>query len=124
MLDFADGSWSPLRRNGRSEATLNRAANGRRRFGDRFVMPFYGSGSGLTGRSLDRPIGTITTLARWAPVDGERMRMLTTAENREGMGFPAGYRLPSTQRLALQLLGNAVSPPVARDILLELRRAA
>lgn len=50
------------------------------RFGERFVMSYYGFGSDLTGRSLDRPIGTITTLDRWAVVDGDRMRMITANE--------------------------------------------
>lgn len=87
-------------------------------------MPYYGSGSGLTGRSLDRPIGTITTRARWALVDGDRMRMLTTAENRAGMGFPDDYLLPDNHALALHLLGNANPPPLAAYAIDAIRKAA
>jgi DNA (cytosine-5)-methyltransferase 1 len=99
-------------------------AAGRAKFGRRFVMPYYGSGSGLTGRSITRPLGTITTVDRWALVDGDSMRMLTAAENRGAMGFPDDYRLPAQHRAAVHMLGNAVCPPVARDVIAALRAAA
>jgi DNA (cytosine-5)-methyltransferase 1 len=124
VIDFGAGSWAPIERPGRSTKTLARVRAGRRQHGDRFVMPYYGSGSGLTGRSLDRPIGTITTRARWALVDGDRMRMLTTAESCAGMGFPADYRLPSNQALALHMLGNANPPPLAAYAIDAIRKAA
>jgi len=117
VLRWDAGAWSPVERPGRAPATLARIESGRARFGRRFVIPYYGSGSGLTGRSLDRPIGTITTIARWAVVDGDRMRMLTVDETRAAMGFPEGYHLPRQQRAAIQMLGNAVPPPLARDVL-------
>jgi DNA (cytosine-5)-methyltransferase 1 len=51
-----------------------------------------------------------------ALVDGERMRMLTTAEYRRGMGFPEDYRLPDSKSDAVRMLGNAVPPPLAREV--------
>ena len=124
FIDFGSDGWSLIEKPGRSSATLRRVANGRSQFGDRFIMPYYGNGSGLTGRSLDRPIGTITTRDRWAVVDGDRMRMLNRFECRDAMSFPADYKLPNNHRLAVHLLGNAVCPvPVAR-IISELRNAA
>lgn len=114
IIDFKSGSWSRVHKAGRAEATIQRWENGRREFGRRFVMPYYGSGSGLTGRSIDRPLGTVTTRDRWAVVDGERMRMMTVGEYRLAMGFPADYQLPATRSIAIHLLGNAVAPPVAR----------
>lgn len=124
IIDFDAPNWSPVEKPGRSEATLRRIANGRRAHGDRFVMPYYGSGSGTTGRSLKRPLGTITTLDRWAVVDGDRMRMLSANECRAAMGFPSDYVLPAQHRTAVHLLGNAVCPPVARDIIQAIREAA
>lgn len=124
VIDFDRGGWAAVDRPGRSPRTLLRVASGRQRFGDRFVMPYYGSGSGTTGRSLDRPLGTVTTRARWAVVAGDRMRMLLADEGRQAMGFRAGYRLPRSEALAWHLLGNAVSPPVAADILQALKAAA
>jgi DNA (cytosine-5)-methyltransferase 1 len=124
FVDFGAGRWSPVNKAGRSLATLHRIENGRRRFGPRFLAPYYGSGSGETGRSLDRPIGTITTRDRWAVIDGDRMRMLMTSEARAAMGFPSGYLLPERHKDAMHMLGNAVVPAVARDVINALREAA
>ncbi|WP_182343297.1 DNA cytosine methyltransferase [Comamonas koreensis] len=120
FVDFGAGSWSAIDRPGRSINTLARIASGRTRHGDRFLAPYYGSGSGETGRSLRRPIGTITTRDRWAVVDGKRMRMLTRHECRAAMGFPADYQLPETHKQAVHMLGNAVCPPVAAKVIKEL----
>ena len=124
IIDFEQGSWTPVRKPGRAPATLRRAINGRRQFGDRFVMPYYGSGSGLTGRTLDRPIGTITTVDRWAVVRGSEMRILSISEYKRAMSFPEGYRMPGTsKRLDIHLLGNAIPPLMAKECILALQRA-
>lgn len=117
FLDFNSGSWSPINKPRRSCATLARVSAGRAAHGDRFLAPYYGSGSGTTGRSLHRPIGTVTTKARWALIDGDRMRMLTVPENCAAMGFPKDYQLPAQAHQAIHMLGNAVCPPVARDVI-------
>lgn len=111
VLRFDRGEWTRLA--DKVEATRARAANGRAAFGDRFVMPYNGSGSGLTGRSIDRPIGTITNADRWAVVDGDRMRMLSIDELRACMGFREGYRVPPQREHATKMLGNANVPVVA-----------
>ena len=123
-ISVASGKWSAINKPGRSPATLARIAAGRRAFGDRFLAPYYGSGSGETGRSLGRPIGTLTTRARWAVIDGDRMRMVSAAEGRALMGFPVDYQLPANEAHAWGLLGNAVAPPQARDLIAALRQAA
>lgn len=124
FIDLAAGKWSPIEKPGRSVATLERIRTARARFGARFVMPYYGSGSGLTGRCIRRPLGTVTTRDRWAVVDGERMRMLTTPENKAAMGFPPSYHLPDNHKDAMQMLGNAVVPALACDVINALREAA
>jgi len=74
--------------------------------------------------------GTLTTRARWAVVDGDRMRMLQPHEAATAQGFPASYQLPRKRdgsvhvTLANHLIGNAVAPPLARDLLVEVLRAA
>jgi DNA (cytosine-5)-methyltransferase 1 len=123
-IDIGAGRWSPINRPGRSPRTLARIDAGRRAFGPRFVAPYYGSGSGETGRSLERPIGTLTTRARWALIDGDRMRMVGAAEGRALMSFPADYLLPANEAQAWHLLGNAVAPAQARDVINALRAAA
>jgi DNA (cytosine-5)-methyltransferase 1 len=121
VIDWSAGDWSDIERAGRSSATLKRIDAGRCRFGVRFLAPYYSSGSGLTGRSIHRPIGTITTRDRWAVIDGQRMRMLRVAEAKLAMGFPARYALPGSHRDALFMLGNAVCPPVVADLLTSIR---
>lgn len=114
--------WSPIEKPGRAKATLERIARGRKEFGDTFVAPFYGSGSGMTGRSIDRPLGTVTTRDRWLLVRGDHLRMFQPDEYRDIMGFPQTYKLPGQRTLAIHLLGNAVCPPVPAAILTRLNQ--
>lgn len=51
------------------------------------------------------------------------MRVSQPPEVRAGMGFP-DYILPNTSREAIHLMGNAVCPAVATDILDALKEAA
>lgn len=121
FLDFTAGRWSPIEKPGRAAATLERIANGRRVHGDRFLTSFYGQTKG--GRSLQRPIGTITTRDRWAVIDGDRMRMITVPEAARAMSFRRDYRLPERAKDAMHMLGNAV-PPLAACRVIEAVRAA
>ncbi|MFO3720569.1 DNA cytosine methyltransferase [Pseudomonas sp. HLMP] len=118
FLDFDAGRWSQIEKPGRAQATLDRARNGRQRFGDRFIMPYYGNGSGNTGCDINRPIGTITTLDRWALVDGDRMRMLSASEALAAMSFPADTLRPENHRLTMHMAGNAF-PPLAGQRVIE-----
>ena len=122
VIDWTAPGWTPVRN--KCLATRRRVAAGRAELGDVFVCPYYGSGSGLTGRSLERPIGTITTRDRWLLVNGTRSRFINVDECRAFMGFPAGFQLPANKKLAKHLLGNAVCPPVMADFLTAYRRAA
>lgn len=112
-IDWQFPRWSPVAKPGRSPKALRQIARGRREIGPRFLMPYYGSGSGLTGRSLDRPIGTIVAQDIWAIVDGERMRMLQPHEAKLLMGFPSSFQATGTRREQMRGYGNAVCPPVA-----------
>jgi DNA (cytosine-5)-methyltransferase 1 len=121
FIDFNAGKWQPIEKYGRAAATLARIAAGRRVHGDRFISSYYGGTKG--GRSIHQPIGTITTRDRHAIVDGDRMRMLSVAEALAAQSFPPGYRLPAQSRLAMHMIGNAVAPKVARDVITAIREA-
>ncbi len=124
FINFDAGNWTSIENKpGRAAATIARAVAGRKRYGERFVMPFYGSGSGKTGRSVDRPIGTITTCDRWSIVNGDKMRIMTAGENMLAMSFPTDTLRPDNHRLTVHLAGNAV-PPVAAFRVIEAFKAA
>ena len=122
VIDFEEGNWSLIDRPGRSAKTLARVKAGRAAFGDRFLVAYYGSVKG--GRSLDRPIGTLTTVDRYAVISGDRMRMLNIREAKAFMGFPADYLLPDCHKTTMKLLGNAVCPPEARAVIEKIKAAA
>lgn len=119
VLDLNVGRWSPVKDH--VPNTIRRAASGRERYGDCFVMPYYGSGSGETGRSIDRPIGTITTRDRWAIVRGDEMRMFTPFEYQLAMGFPRSYRVTGSRKDQIHQLGNAVCPAVMKSACLAIK---
>lgn len=121
IIDLEKGTWSQVLSPGRSQKTINRWMNGRYQFGEEFLIPYYGSET--SGRSLDRPIGTITTVDRFAIVRGDEFRMLSTEEVRRAMGFPSDYILPVTRKQAIKMLGNAVPPPLARGVVYQVMEA-
>lgn len=122
FIDFNAGRWSPVERPGRAANTLARVKAGRAEHGEIFLMSYYGRTRG--GRSLGRPIGTITTRDRWAVVHGDRMRMLTADEALRAMSFPAGTKRPANHRLTVHMAGNAVPPLAGAEIIKALRAAA
>jgi DNA (cytosine-5)-methyltransferase 1 len=115
VIDMRAGKWSLIDRPGRAAATLAKVAEGRRQHGRQFLIAYYGNSKG--GRSLHRPIGTITTHDRYGIINGNRMRLPTKEETRALMGFPATYKLPDNHRLAIHMLGNAVCPPPAANLI-------
>jgi DNA (cytosine-5)-methyltransferase 1 len=111
-IDLDGGTWTPTAQwCERSRARIARAQD---QHGDDVLVPYYGSTQG--GRSLDRPIGTLTTVDRYALVRADRGRMLSVDEMRRLSGFPAGYVLTGTKREQTAQLGNAVPPPLARHV--------
>lgn len=98
-----------------------------------FLAPYYGSGSGETGRDLRQPAPTVTTKDRLqlvtVVIDGEQyaivdigMRMLQPHELAMAQGFPEHYRFaevdgrPLAKHKQVRLIGNSVCPPLAKAI--------
>lgn len=99
-----------------------------------FLAPYYGSGSGETGRDMREPVPTITTKARLqlitVTIQGAEyvitdigMRMLTPRELYRAQGFPEDYvidrdhegrAIPKTAQI--RMAGNSVPPPVAEAL--------
>jgi DNA (cytosine-5)-methyltransferase 1 len=81
--------------------------------------------TGHPGVPLDQAIRTITTQDHWILVDGDAYRTLTARELMRGMGFSDSYELPDAPRTHLiRGIGNAVAPPVARDLIQAVLEAA
>ena len=78
------------------------------------------------GIGINEPIRTITAKDQWIIVDGERYRPLTIRELARGMGFPETYRWPDglARWEAIRGIGNAVCPPVAREVVRQVAAAA
>ena len=108
-LDLDAGAWSPWRE--WCENTRRRVIRGQVDYGADCLVPYYGAAEG--GRSLDRPIGTLTTVDRYALVRGDLARMLTVPEMLRLSSFPAGYQLAGTKRDGVKLIGNCVPPMLA-----------
>ena len=124
ILDAA-GTWktTPLFKEKRAEATLERVRRGFDALGERasFLVVYYGSDGSGGWQPLSRPLRTITTVDRFGLVehDGEmwRMRMLQVPELKRAMGFSHDFRLPvGTRRDRVRLLGNGVCPPVMETV--------
>lgn len=98
-----------------------------------FLAPYYGNGSGLTGRDLYAPLPTVTCKDRLKLVtvtlDSKTcmiidigMRMLQPHELAKAQGFPDYYIFDKVEgkRIAkkyqVQLIGNSVPPPLAKAI--------
>lgn len=111
-IDLGAGPWTPVAT--WCERTRARIALGREEHGSDFLVPYYGNERG--GRSLDRPIGTLTTVDRYALVRGDVGRMLTVAEMLRLSSFPEGYPLCGTRRERTKLVGNAVPPRLAQHV--------
>lgn len=105
--------WYPVR--DATEAVKGRIAKGRRRCGTRFLSQHV---TGHPGVHLDEPMRTITTKDQWIAVDGRYYRPLTVREYARGMGFADDYGWPpsASRKQCIAGLGNAVPPPVAREV--------
>lgn len=122
IVSMNDGRWSRIEKPRRAISTLVQVMGGRKRYGNRFLIAYYGSER--QGRSLDSPLGTVTTHDRFGIINGDHMRMLSIDEYRAAMGFAVNYKLPENHKTALHLLGNAVPPPMAKGVLEQLKWSA
>lgn len=129
VIDTSDKyGFSPLRKEGRAENTIKSADRAIAELGSKspFLLVYYGSArKGNSGwQSVDEPLGTITTLDRFAYVvpskKGHMMRMLQPEELKKAMGFKSDYKLDSidglTRRDRIKLMGNGVCPPVMESL--------
>ena len=82
--------------------------------------------TGHPGVPLDEAIRTITTKDQWCVVDGDRYRPLTLREYARAQGFGDHYGWPDGTPRAevVKGIGNAMPPPMARDLVKLVAEAA
>ncbi len=87
---------------------------------DHLLVPYYGT---AVARRVDQPAGTVTTVVRNALVGPQvavedcTFRMLEPHEIQAAMAFLPGYEVLGNKRERVRQLGNAVTPPAARDLI-------
>lgn len=106
----------------RVEATQLRVKNGRRQFGEIFLDAAYGTAR--SGRSIDKPLGTVTTNNKHSLVIGDKIRPLNLEELAAAQTFASGYQWPGSKVLTKMMIGNAVPPVMAKEITNAVLRAA
>jgi len=109
---FSSRNWDLV--SNRVKATQSRVANGRKKYGNIFLDAAYGSAVG--GRSIDKPIGVITTINKHSIVNGEYIAPISIPEQAAAQTFPASYQFPKSTTLTKQMIGNAVPPVMAKKI--------
>lgn len=94
---------------------------------DHLLVPYYGTRG--TARRVDEPAGTVTTVDRYSlvgpqvSVDDCTFRMLEPHEIQAAMAFDRSYVVLGNKRERVRQLGNAVTPPAARDLIAALVEA-
>jgi DNA (cytosine-5)-methyltransferase 1 len=87
---------------------------------DHMLVPYYGT---AIARRVNEPTGTVTTVDRNAlvvpdiAVDDCTFRMLEPHEIQAAMAFAPSYEVLGNKRERVRQLGNAVTPPAARDLI-------
>jgi DNA (cytosine-5)-methyltransferase 1 len=119
-LDPSAADWKPIADT--LPGARERIITAQARSGSRCLVQHV---TGHPGVPLDQPIRTITTKLSWTLADGDVYRWLTPRELARGMGFPDSYTWPEAPRVdVVRGIGNAVCPPVARDVVAAVMEAA
>jgi DNA (cytosine-5)-methyltransferase 1 len=116
-------NYSLLRTKRRAMPTIERAERAISSLGPNspFLIVYYGTDHAGGWQSLDVPLRTVTTLDRFAFVkpteSGHIMRMLQPEELKAAMGWPRKYKINhGTRRDKVKMIGNAVCPPLMKNI--------
>lgn len=119
-LDFEGHDWDLVKN--RVKATRDRVANGRIDYGHMFLDAAYGSAK--SGRSLGKPLGTVTTINKHSLVIGDYIRPLTIKELAAAQTFPEDYVWPKSKTITKEMIGNAVPPLMAYEVSQAILKAA
>ena len=124
LVDWTNKFQStPLYKEGRAQATIDRAERAMSELGrnEPFLIVYYGSDYAGGWQSLDAPLRTVTTLDRFGLVTWKDqtpfLRMLQPEELILAMGAGKSHQLPfGTRRDKVRICGNGVCAPVMEAI--------
>ncbi|MDH1472747.1 MULTISPECIES: DNA cytosine methyltransferase [Shewanella] len=119
-MDMHAYKWDHI--SNRVLATQKRVTNGRKQFGEVFLDAAYGSAR--SGRSIDNPIGTITTVNKHSLVIGDLIRPLSIRELAAAQTFDECYQWPASATATKMMIGNAVPPIMAKEVISAVLKAA
>lgn len=119
-MDMHAYKWDHI--SNRVLATQKRVTNGRKQFGEVFLDAAYGSAR--SGRSIDNPIGTITTINKHSLVIGDLIRPLSLRELAAAQTFDECYQWPASATATKMMIGNAVPPVMAKEVISAVLKAA
>lgn len=121
-------NWTPVRKPKRAKATLERFERGIAVVGKNkpFLLVYYSTDHAGGWQPMNRPLRTLTTVDRFAvvkpdPEHGHVMRMLQVRELQAAMGMPPKMKFEAgTRRDRIKMIGNAVCPPVMKQVVVNL----
>jgi DNA (cytosine-5)-methyltransferase 1 len=122
IADESTYASTPLCKEGRAQATLDRAERAMKELGrgKDFIIVYYGSDYAGGWQNLDAPLRTITTVDRFGLVtwkeDTPYLRMLQPKELLSAMGAKDHKLNKGSRREKVKLCGNGVCTPVLEII--------
>lgn len=114
IIDFDESKYKWGLLSERCAATRNRAEQAKKDFGQTCLIALYGSEK--TGRSMDNPLGTVTTVNKHYLVMGDKIRPLSVQELAKAQSFDESYIFPEQVTSAKHFIGNAVPPKMAKAV--------
>lgn len=115
VIDLAAGEWSPVSE--RVPRVRREIIAAREKYGRLFLLSANtAQRPEWAGRSIDRPIGAVTTIPHWLVVRGEEVRYITPEESARFQGFPRRYRFHGGQTEVYRQIGNAMPGAMAGAI--------
>lgn len=72
--------------------------------------------SAKSGRSIDKPLGTVTTVNKHSLVIEDKIRPLSIREQAAAQTFDDSYLWPDSAMTTKMMIGNAVPPLMAQRV--------
>jgi DNA (cytosine-5)-methyltransferase 1 len=125
IIDWNAGKWRPISSAPTANARKCYTAASRHGRAAVQLVSLSTKAKAATGLSVDEPLRTLTTKDQWRAVKGDMYRAFTAREYARGQGFPDTYGWPDDAKRTdvIKGVGNAVPPPLARELVRQVSAA-